>query len=166
MGGLKLPLDEAHSSARLCKRIGLNRPLGNTLRQIMPSMICCKSIKWLVCVPWRWHGLMQRFSPLIPFGEHWKKSAFWTKRCSVYGSVQGDIQLRIEIIRLLEEWGLTAVQPDDLVITSGVMQGLALVSQVLAKSGDNIVFDEPSYIGVLSIVKAQGLNPITVQNWA
>ncbi|MEM7336352.1 MAG: PLP-dependent aminotransferase family protein [Chloroflexota bacterium] len=101
--------------------------------------------------------------PVEPFWRSMEKIRFLDKDLFGYGSVQGDIQLRFEIVRLLEDWGLTAVSPDDLLITSGVMQGIALVIQVLAKSGEKIVIDEPSYIGVLSIIKAQGLNPIKIQ---
>lgn len=104
-------------------------------------------------------------SNLFPVDQFWRPLERIYKQDNDlfgYGSVQGDTQLRLEIVRLLEQWGVTAVSADDLLITSGVMQGIALASQVLAQAGDVVVVEEPTYIGTLSIIKAQGLVPRTV----
>lgn len=78
-----------------------------------------------------------------------------------YGSVQGDTPLRLEIVNLLGSWGISA-EVEHLLVTSGVMQAIALLSHVLAKPGDTVVIDAPSYIGILSIIKTQGVNAVSV----
>ena len=78
-----------------------------------------------------------------------------------YGPIQGDTALRIALMKLIEEKGITAV-PEDIFITSGTLQGLSLVTQTIADAGDNALVDAPTFLGMLNILKAQKINPITV----
>ena len=80
---------------------------------------------------------------------------------SGYGSPQGDVQLRIEMVGLLEKRGLT-VTPEDVMITSGLTHGLALVAQALCQAGDHVLVEQPTYLGFLNILKAQKLQPIGI----
>lgn len=103
-------------------------------------------------------------SALFPLDQFWQgmeQVRHLDKNLFNYGSVQGDTPLRLEIVNLLGSWGI-ATTADDLLITSGVMQGLALLTHAVAERGDTIVIEEPSYIGVLSIIKAQGINAVSV----
>lgn len=78
-----------------------------------------------------------------------------------YGSPQGDPMLRVEMAAALREQGI-AVVPDEIIITSGVTQGLSLVTQVLARAGDTVLVEQPTYLGLLNILKTQQLRPIGV----
>jgi DNA-binding transcriptional MocR family regulator len=101
---------------------------------------------------------------LFPLEEFWQ--AFDGLRSnavafSAYTSSQGVPELRIEIARLLAEQQI-ALTPDQILITSGVTQSLALVTQALCRSGDVILVEQPTYLGFLHTLKAQGVQPIGV----
>lgn len=74
-----------------------------------------------------------------------------------YGPIQGDPELRVEIAKLLQDAGMTAV-PDDILITSGAMHGISLAAQALAQPGDTVLVDQPTFLGTLNILKALRLN--------
>jgi len=78
-----------------------------------------------------------------------------------YGSPQGDPALRVEITRMLEERGVQTM-PDQVLITSGAMQGLSLATQILGERGETVLMGEPCYLGMVHIIKTFGLNPVTV----
>jgi 2-aminoadipate transaminase len=78
-----------------------------------------------------------------------------------YGQPQGDPGLRIELVKLLRERGLEAV-PEDVIVTSGASQGIALVTQALTQRGDYVVVEDPTHICLLNCIKSRGLNPIAV----
>jgi len=73
-----------------------------------------------------------------------------------YACTQGEPELRVELARLAAGRGI-AVAPDDLLVTSGVTQGISLAAQALAEPGDWIAVEQPTYLGVLHVAKAQGL---------
>lgn len=78
-----------------------------------------------------------------------------------YGATQGDPELRVALTDLLRERGVSAA-PDDLIVTAGATQGLALVAQGLTRPGDTVVVEEPTFVGFFNILKAFGLQPIGV----
>lgn len=101
-------------------------------------------------------------SSLFPVDELWTHLERLRPRAHVllgYGPLQGDMELRLVLSEMLREDGITAV-PEDILITSGAMQGLALATGALARPGDNILIDQPTYLGILNIVQAQGVHPI------
>ncbi|MDQ4075440.1 MAG: PLP-dependent aminotransferase family protein, partial [Chloroflexota bacterium] len=69
--------------------------------------------------------------------------------------------LRFQLAALLHEQGID-VFPDEIVVTNGVTQGLALVVQTLAKPGDRVLVEAPTYLGFLNLLQAQGLQPVAV----
>ena len=73
-----------------------------------------------------------------------------------HGSPQGDPLLRVELARMLNEQGIEVV-PDEILVTAGVLQGLSLVVQALAAPGDWVAVEEPSYHGLLNILKLRGV---------
>ena len=78
-----------------------------------------------------------------------------------YGLPDGDPQLRVEIASLLQERKITAT-PDDIIITAGATQGLAMVAQVLAQPGDTVLLELPTYYGFFSVLASQRLHPIGI----
>lgn len=78
-----------------------------------------------------------------------------------YGSSQGVPALRIELAALLHERQID-VTPDEILVTAGVTQGLALVTQALCRPGDVVLVEQPTYLGFLHTLKAQGVQPIGV----
>src|SRR5258708_4641758 len=82
-------------------------------------------------------------------------------RLMQYGSPQGDEALRIELVKLLAERHIAAT-PEDIVITSGVSQGLSLLVGCLTRPGDVVAVEQPVYLGMLHVLNAYGITPIAV----
>ncbi|RIE04595.1 aminotransferase class I/II-fold pyridoxal phosphate-dependent enzyme [Cohnella faecalis] len=68
----------------------------------------------------------------------------------------GSMGLRRSIAdRLRRERGITC-DPGDIVLTSGSMQAIALVSQILLEEGTNAVVENPGYSGIRRAVRMSG----------
>ncbi|MFO7170343.1 MAG: PLP-dependent aminotransferase family protein, partial [Chloroflexota bacterium] len=78
-----------------------------------------------------------------------------------YTPAQGDPMLRTVLGQLLKERGLRP-SPDELLITSGVTQGLTLIGQTLARPGDAVLVEQPTYLGALNSLGHLGLRLIGV----
>jgi len=76
-----------------------------------------------------------------------------------YTSSQGDPLLRTTLADLLRERGISA-GPDEIVITSGVTQGMSLLARTLARTGETVIVEQPSYLGLLNILNVQGIRAI------
>lgn len=87
-----------------------------------------------------------------------------------YGSGQGDISLREQILEVIGEVGVQA-HPDDIVVTTGSQMALDLVTRVFCDPGDTVLVESPSYVGALGVFRSfecdivhvdmdeEGLNP-------
>ncbi|WP_129691518.1 PLP-dependent aminotransferase family protein [Gottfriedia acidiceleris] len=82
---------------------------------------------------------------------------------TTYGPVQGDNELRTEIVKHLYEFQKIRSKAENLIITSGVQQGIDLVAQVLLKPGDSIIVESPCYGGALDIFINKGIHIIPVE---
>jgi DNA-binding transcriptional MocR family regulator len=78
-----------------------------------------------------------------------------------YGSSQGDLQLRNEISKLLAERHIVA-KPDEILLTTGVTQGLSIVTTALCERGDKVLVEQPTYLGFLGLLQSCGVEPIAV----
>ena len=90
-----------------------------------------------------------------------------------YGSGQGDVRLREQILEVMEPVGVRA-HPDDIVVTTGSQMALDLVTRVFCNPGDVVLVEAPSYVGALGVFRAyecdvvhvamdeQGLNPVAL----
>jgi DNA-binding transcriptional MocR family regulator len=78
-----------------------------------------------------------------------------------YGHPLGDPALRVA---LTEECGARGVtcEPDEILVTAGVTQGLSLTARVLAEPGDTVLVEQPTYLGCLHVLAALGLKPIGI----
>ena len=76
-----------------------------------------------------------------------------------YGSSQGDPVLRTTLADLLRERGIGA-GPDEIVITSGVTQGMSLIARTLARAGEAVIVEQPTYLGLLNVLGANGIRAI------
>jgi GntR family transcriptional regulator/MocR family aminotransferase len=99
------------------------------------------------------------------FGTSWRNSGYAT---------EGSLELRQAIAsRLRRERGITC-DPEDVIITAGSMQAIALLSQLLLEEGKTAVVETPSYTGIRKAVHATGAgviaeevdgNGIVPQDW-
>ena len=54
------------------------------------------------------------------------------------------------------------VMPDDVVVTNGLTQGLSMVTQALAQPGDAVLVEQPTYLGLLNVLKAQRIRAVGI----
>ena len=70
-----------------------------------------------------------------------------------YGSGQGDVTLREQILEVIGEVGVTS-HPDDIVVTPGSQMALDLVTRIFCNPGDVVLVESPSYVGALGVFQA------------
>lgn len=101
---------------------------------------------------------------LFPVGEFWgamsrlRTAAHELMR---YKLAQGDAKLRCSLAGLLRDRGIEAM-PDDIVVTTGAIQGLSLVVQALTRQGDFVVVEQPTHLGILHTLESHHLKPLPV----
>ncbi|TNE45292.1 MAG: PLP-dependent aminotransferase family protein [Deltaproteobacteria bacterium] len=79
-----------------------------------------------------------------------------------YGPYQGALELRHVLVSLLREKGIRSFA-DDLIVTTGVTQGLSLSLGAICKPGDKVIVEQPTYLGFLSLLKSYSLEPVGVE---
>ncbi len=70
-----------------------------------------------------------------------------------YGSGQGDVTLREQILEVMEPVGVRA-HPDDIVVTAGSQMALDLVVRVFCDPGDVVLVEAPTYVTALGVFSA------------
>lgn len=78
---------------------------------------------------------------------------------NTYSPPRGEAVLRVEIARRALRWG-QALSPDDIAITCGATEALALALNAVARPGDTIAIESPSYFGLLQVLRALGLKAL------
>jgi DNA-binding transcriptional MocR family regulator len=78
---------------------------------------------------------------------------------NVYPEPKGIPQLRQEIARRALHWG-QALSPDDVAITCGCTEALALALKAVSKPGDTIAIESPTYFGLLHAIEALDLKAL------
>jgi len=73
----------------------------------------------------------------------------------------GYIGLRRQIARRSLALGCS-LSPDDILITCGAMEGLNLALRAVARSGDVIAIEGPTYFGVLQVIEWLGMKAIEI----
>ena len=76
--------------------------------------------------------------------------------CNTYSPIRGDRRLRREIAKRAIHWG-KALSPDDIVITCGCTEALALALQTTCKPGDVVGIESPTYFGLLQAIEVLNL---------
>jgi DNA-binding transcriptional MocR family regulator len=76
-----------------------------------------------------------------------------------YTTPQGDLVLRSILAEAVRERGITA-GPDELMITAGVTNGMALATTLLARPGSTVLVEQPTYLGLLNILAAHGVRAV------
>ncbi|MEM7050375.1 MAG: PLP-dependent aminotransferase family protein [Acidobacteriota bacterium] len=80
---------------------------------------------------------------------------------SDYDNPQVSRRLRRQIARRLALGG-ASVAPEELLITNGATEALSLALRALARRGDEVVVETPTYYGLLEILAALGLRVVEV----
>jgi GntR family transcriptional regulator/MocR family aminotransferase len=78
-----------------------------------------------------------------------------------YGDRRGFAALRETIVHILASQGLQT-SPENVLITAGSQQALALVAQLLLEPGDTVLVESPTYSGALDLFHALNFKIISV----
>lgn len=73
----------------------------------------------------------------------------------------GSVQLRHAIARRSIAYGCSASE-DELIITAGAMEGLNLTLRAVAKPGDIIAIESPTYFSVIQIIESLGMKALEI----
>jgi DNA-binding transcriptional MocR family regulator len=80
---------------------------------------------------------------------------------TVEGLSPGSTDLRRQIARRYLRFG-TKVSADEIVITSGALEGLNLALQVLTRAGDSVAIESPSFYACLQAIETLGLKAVEI----
>jgi DNA-binding transcriptional MocR family regulator len=78
---------------------------------------------------------------------------------NTYTVPRGDPRLRHEIARRALRWG-QVLSPEDIAITCGCTEALVLALRVVARPGDTIAIESPTYFGFLQVLEALDLRAL------
>jgi DNA-binding transcriptional MocR family regulator len=78
-----------------------------------------------------------------------------------YGPVNGSPQLRQQIAFRYQELGVD-VAANDIIITNGAQEALAIALQCVAKAGDIIAIESPCFFGIIELIESLGMRAIEV----
>ncbi|HTL59279.1 MAG TPA: PLP-dependent aminotransferase family protein [Candidatus Limnocylindrales bacterium] len=97
---------------------------------------------------------------LFPIQELHRAMASAGRRSSVaansYDSPPGNHALRVQIARRAMEAGCT-LAPDDIITTVGATEAMNLCLRAVAKPGDVIAIESPTFFGILQIIESLGM---------
>lgn len=78
-----------------------------------------------------------------------------------YSTTEGFLPLREQIARHTARYGI-AINPENILITSGSQQALDLIGKVFINRGDRILVESPTYLGALQAWNAYGADYVAV----
>lgn len=82
-------------------------------------------------------------------------------KAMLYGPMDGYFPLKQQIAQRYLQIGVD-VMPDDIVITNGAQEALAIALQSVAKLGDVIAVESPTYFGILELIENLGMMALEI----
>ena len=83
--------------------------------------------------------------------------------CMGYEHIQGNLELRRQIARQAFNWGGTPKE-NDIVVTAGCVEALALCIKAVTKPGDTVAIESPTYFAVFQVMESHGLKVVEIPN--
>jgi DNA-binding transcriptional MocR family regulator len=83
--------------------------------------------------------------------------------CMGYEHIQGNVSLRRQIARQAFNWGGTPTD-DDIIVTAGCVEALALCIKAVTKPGDTVAIESPTYFAVFQVMESHGLKVVEIPN--
>ncbi len=83
--------------------------------------------------------------------------------CMGYEHIQGNVALRRQIARQAFNWGGTPAE-NDIVVTAGCVEALALCIKAVTKPGDTVAIESPTYFAVFQVMESHGLKVVEIPN--
>ncbi|HEX2606908.1 MAG TPA: PLP-dependent aminotransferase family protein [Flavisolibacter sp.] len=81
--------------------------------------------------------------------------------CLHYENIQGNAELRKQIVKLAFNWN-GKLTPDDIVVTAGCMEALVMCLKAVTSWGDTVAIESPTYFGVFQVMESLGLKAIEI----
>ncbi len=81
-----------------------------------------------------------------------------------YDLAAGNIELRRQIARRSLDWGC-ALEADDIVTTFGCLHALSLCLRAVAKPGDTIAVESPTFFGLLQLIENLGMKTLQLSTF-
>jgi len=78
-----------------------------------------------------------------------------------YGAIDGFAPLKKQLIHRYLDFGI-GVDPQELVITNGAQEALAIALKCVAKAGDVIAIESPCYFGIIELIESLGLKALEI----
>ena len=78
-----------------------------------------------------------------------------------YGPMDGFAPLKKQLIHRYLDFGI-GVDSDELVITNGAQEALAIALKCVAKPGDIIAIESPCYFGIIELIESLGLKALEI----
>jgi DNA-binding transcriptional MocR family regulator len=83
--------------------------------------------------------------------------------CIGYENIQGNEELRKQIARLSFNWG-GKITPEEVVVTSGCMEALAMCLRAVTKPGDTVAVESLAYFGIYQVIESLGLKLVEISS--
>lgn len=99
--------------------------------------------------------------PTRALALHGQKVLRQPEQLAVPPPADGFLPLREGLVRLALEAQML-LRPDELLVTHGATEALALALRAVTQPGDVVAVESPSYFGVLQILEAQGLRALEI----
>lgn len=100
---------------------------------------------------------------LLPLRRLLREMGAWARRrpeiIGGYELPAGNMELREQIARLLARDDCRC-RPDEVVVTNGCMEALTLSLRAVAKGGDTIAIESPTFYGILQGIEALGMKAL------
>jgi DNA-binding transcriptional MocR family regulator len=81
--------------------------------------------------------------------------------CLNYEHIQGNEELRKQIVRQAFNWGGTP-DKDDIIVTAGAVEALSLCVKAITKPGDAIAIESPTYFAIFQVMESHGLKVVEI----
>lgn len=110
-------------------------------------------------------GAASPSASLLPVRKLGRFAAIEARRSAVdaagYALPPGRLELRRQIARRAVDWG-GRLTPDEVVVTCGATEALALALRAVASPGDLIAVESPAYFGTLLLLDTLGLRGVEI----
>lgn len=92
--------------------------------------------------------------------------SFDAQRINSYNDKQGELDLRIEIMKYLQEARAVSCTPDQIVLCCGTQYALDLICKLFSDDGRKLAMEEPGYNGARTVFVNNGFEivPIPIQS--
>ncbi|NEU31480.1 PLP-dependent aminotransferase family protein [bacterium LRH843] len=98
-------------------------------------------------------GIEDSFSRVFATGKHSLQ----------YGATEGYLPLRETILKRMKKKGITGLDTDQVLVTTGSQQAIDLFSRIMLNPGDVVLTEDPTYLAALQVFNFYEANVVAVE---